>query len=103
MRAPRGDGGKRGELGELEGFYIDLLSLGRRLDWTQLSELVRRTDSVRTVGEYAHLAGWRRTSCRSSTPPRSSNSADRVAAYLIRYGKAGSEDLRLALATARAP
>jgi len=89
---------QRNELGELEGFYMDLLSLGRRLDWTQLCELVRRTESVRTVGEYAHL---------SRVAPDQlpfiysaallSNSADRVASYLIRYGKAGSEDLRLAL------
>ena len=89
---------QRGELGDLEGFYIDLLSLGRRLDWTQLCELVRRTQSVRTVGEYAHL---------SRVAPDQlpfiysaallSNSADRVASYLIRYGRAGSEDLRLAL------
>ena len=90
---------QRGELGDLEGFYVDLLSLGRRLDWTQLCELVRRTDSVRTVGEYAHL-------CRVApdqlpfiySAAMLSNSADRVAAYLIRYGKSGSEDLRLALA-----
>jgi hypothetical protein len=89
---------QRNDLGDLEGFYMDLLSLGRRLDWTQLCELARRTESVRTVGEYAHL---------SRVAPDQlpfiysaallSNSADRVAAYLIRYGKAGSEDLHLAL------
>ncbi len=45
----------RNDLGDLEGFYLDLLSLGRRLDWTQLGELLKRTASVRTVGEYAHL------------------------------------------------
>jgi hypothetical protein len=87
------------ELGDLEGFYLDLLSLGRRLDWTQLGELLKRTENVRTVGEYAHL---------SRVAPDQlpfiysaallSNSADRVAIYLIHYGKAGSEDLRLALA-----
>ncbi|MEX2044297.1 MAG: hypothetical protein WD941_03025, partial [Opitutus sp.] len=43
-------------LGDLESFFIDLLGLGRRLDWGQLIELMRRTDSVKTVGEYAHLA-----------------------------------------------
>jgi hypothetical protein len=90
---------QRNELGDLEGFYMDLLSLGRRLDWTQLSELTRRTDTVHTVEEYSHL---------SRVAPDQlpfiysaallSNSADRVAAYLIRYGKAGSEDLRLAIA-----
>jgi hypothetical protein len=86
------------DLGDLEGFYLDLLSLSRRLDWTQLSELTSRTESVRTVGEYAQL---------SRVAPDQmpfiysgalmSNSADRVASYLIRYGKAGAEDLRLAL------
>ena len=89
---------QRNELGDLEGFYMDLLSLGRRLDWTQLSELTKRTESVHTVEEYAHL---------SRVAPDQlpfiysaallSNSADRVAAYLIRYGKVGSEDLRLAI------
>jgi hypothetical protein len=87
------------ELGELEGFYMDLLSLGRRLDWTQLCELVKRTENARTVGEYAHL-------CRVApdqlpfiySAALLSNSADSVATYLIRFGKAGSEDLRLALA-----
>jgi len=90
---------QRNELGDLEGFYMDLLSLGRRLDWTQLSELTKRTESVHTVEEYSHL---------SRVAPDQlpfiysaallSNSSDRVAAYLIRFGKAGSEDLRLAIA-----
>ncbi len=89
----------RNDLGDLEGFYLDLLSLGRRLDWTQLGELLKRTASVRTVGEYAHL---------SRVAPDQlpfiysaallANSSDQVAYYLIHYGKAGAEDLRLALA-----
>ena len=89
---------QRNELGDLEGFYLDLLSLGRRLDWTQLGELLRRTESVHTVAEYAHL-------CRVApdqlpfiySAALLSDSSDRVASYLIRFGKAGSEDLRLAL------
>ena len=28
----------------------------KSVDWAQLAELMRRTDSVRTLGEYAHLA-----------------------------------------------
>lgn len=99
VRALAETAAKRNELGDLEGFYLDLLSLGRRLDWTQLGELLKRTENVRTVGEYAHL---------SRVAPDQlpfiyaaallSNSSDRVAYYLIRYGKSGSEDLRLALA-----
>ena len=87
----------RNELGDLEGFYMDLLSLGRRLDWTQLCELTSRTESVRTVGEYAHLARV----APDQMPfiyagALMSNSADRVASYLLRW-KGRREDLRLAL------
>jgi hypothetical protein len=89
---------QRNELGDLEGFYMDLLSLGRRLDWTQLAELLRRTEGVRTVGEYAHLARVAPDQLPFIySAALRSNSADRVASYLIRYGKVGSEDLRTAL------
>ncbi len=86
------------ELGEFENFFINLLSLGRRLDWTQLTELTRRTDSIKTLGEYAHLARV----APSQLPliysaALFSDSADRVAAYLIDFGKTGLEDLKLAL------
>lgn len=86
------------QMGDLETFYVDLLSLGKRLNWVQLSELLRTTDSVKTVGQYAHL---------SRVAPDNlpliyaaalfSDSADKVAAYLIRYGKTGLEDVRAAL------
>lgn len=85
-------------LGDLEAFFNDLLALARRLDWGQLSELMRRSNSTKTVGEYAHL---------SRVAPDQlpliyaaalfSDSADRVANYLIEFGRAGLEDLKLAL------
>src|SRR5690606_821128 len=64
-----------------------------------LGELLRRTADTDTVGEYAHLA--------RVTPEELpliyvaalfSDSADRVASYLIQYGKQGLADLRIALA-----
>ena len=86
------------ELGELEPFFLDLLALGRRLDWVQLGELLRRTDSAKTVNEYAHLARV----APDQVPliyaaALFTDSADRVATYLIDFGKAGADDLRLAL------
>ena len=89
----------RKDFGELELFYLDLLSLGKRLDWGQLSELLSYTDSTKTVGEYAHLARV----APGQLPliysaALFSNSADSVASYLIQYGEAGAADLRLALA-----
>ncbi len=88
------------ELGDFEPVLVNLLSLGRRLDWAQLAELVRRTDSTKTLGEYAHLARV----APDQLPliyaaALFSDSADRVAAYLIEFGKAGLEDLKLALAS----
>ncbi len=87
------------QMGELETFYIDLLSLGKRLDWVQLRELLRTTDSTKTMGEYAHLARLAPDNLPLIyTAALFSDSADRVAAYLIRFGKSGLEDLRFALA-----
>lgn len=86
------------ELGDLEIFYLDLLSLAQRLDWIQLSELLRRTENARTVGEYAHLARVAPDQLPLIyTAALFSGSADRVASYLLQFGKAGVEDLRLAL------
>jgi hypothetical protein len=86
------------DLGEFEPVLIDLLALGRRLDWGQIAELTRRTDSTKTLSEYAHLARV----APDQLPliyaaALFSDSADRVATYLIDYGKAGLEDLTLAL------
>jgi len=87
------------EMGELEFFYLDVLALGRRLNWIQLCELLRITDDTKTVGEYAHLA--------QVAPDQLpllyaaalfTRSADSVAGYLLQYGKAGATDLRFALA-----
>jgi hypothetical protein len=85
-------------LGELEPFFLDVLSLAKRLDWAQLAEMLRRTSGTKTVGEYAHLA---------RVAPEEfpliyvaalfSGSTDQVARYLIQFGKTGLEDLRLAL------
>jgi hypothetical protein len=87
------------DLGELEPFYIDILSLGKRLDWAQLGELLRRTETTKTVGEYAHLARVAPDQLPVIyTAALFSGSADQVATYLIKYGMAGLADLRLALA-----
>lgn len=88
-------------LGELEPFFLDLLALGRRLDWTQLTELLRRTENTKTVGQYAHLARVAPDQLAliysAALFSDSQDSADKVATYLIQYGKAGLEDVRLAL------
>lgn len=86
-------------LGELEPALLDLLSLTERLNWVQLGELLRCTESTRTLGEYAHLARVAPDQLALTyTAALFSGSADRVASYLIQYGKPGVEDLSFALA-----
>jgi hypothetical protein len=87
------------QMGPLEDFYIDLLSLGRRLDWMQLAGLLRVSGGVRTVGEFAQLARIASDDLPLIyTAALFTGSADTVADYLMRYGKHGLADLRLALA-----
>jgi hypothetical protein len=98
LRGLAGAAAARNDLGDLELFYLDLLSLGKRLDWGQLSELLSRTDSTKTVSEYAHLARV----APGKLPliyaaALFSDSADRVASYLIQFGESGAADLRLAI------
>jgi hypothetical protein len=88
----------RNDLGDLEAAYLDLVSLGSRLDWIALTELLRRTSGLDTLREYAHLA--RVASDDFSliySAAMLSGSADRVAAYLLTYGRSGLEDVGLAL------
>lgn len=87
-----------GHLGALEDFYVDILTLGKRLDWTQLSELLGTANSTATVGQFAHLARIAPEHLAISyTAALFTRSADAVARYLIAYGGAGADNLRLAL------
>ncbi len=87
------------QMGPLEDFYMDLLSLGKRLNWMQLAELLRVSGGVRTVGEFAQLARVASDDLPLIyTAALFTGSADTVADYLMRYGKNGVADLRLALA-----
>jgi hypothetical protein len=86
------------QLGELEWTYLDLLALGRRLNWVQVGELLRLTNDTQTVNEFAHLA--------QVAPDQLpllyaaalfTGSADSVERYLLAYGKVGAADLQMAL------
>jgi len=87
-----------GHLGELEDFYLDVLTLGKRLNWVQLSELLRTTNSLATVGQFAHLARVAPEHLAVIyTAALLTKSADGVASYLIAFGQPGAEHLQLAL------
>jgi hypothetical protein len=87
-----------GQMGALEDFYLDILTLGKRLNWVQLSELLRTTTSTATVAQFAHLSRVAPEHLAVIyTAALMTRSADGVARYLIAYGKPGAENLRLAL------
>ncbi len=87
-----------GHMGELEDFYLDILTLGKRLDWVQLSELLLTATSTGTVGQFAHLARVAPEHLPVTyTAALMTRSADLVARYLIAFGQPGAENLRLAL------
>lgn len=89
---------RSGQMGELEDFYLDILTLGRRLNWVQLSELLRTTGSLGTVAQFAHLARIAPEHLPVIyTAALMTRSADRVAHYLIAFGQPGAEHLQLAL------
>ena len=87
-----------GHMGELEDFYLDILTLGKRLNWVQLSELLRTAGNLGTVGQFAHLT---RVAPEHLPVIYSAalitRSADGVANYLIAYGQTGAGHLQLAL------
>lgn len=88
-----------GHMGELEDFYLDMLTLGKRLNWVQLSELLRTTGSLATVGQFAHLARVAPEHLPVLyTAALFTKSADGVAKYLITYGQPGVQHLQQALA-----
>ncbi len=85
------------DMGELEEVYLDLLSLGKRLDWVQLSEMLRRTHDRKTLHEYAHLARVAPDDFAVIyAAALFSDSADEVAHYVLKFGKTGLDDLTLA-------
>jgi hypothetical protein len=85
-------------MGELEDFYLDILALGKRLNWVQLSELLRTTGSLGTVGQFAHLTRVAPEHLPVIyTAALLTRSADGVASYLIAFGQPGAGHLQLAL------
>ena len=80
--------------GEWESVCMDVLTLARRLDWIQLSELLRHVPSAKALSDVAQLA--------KAAPDNFAvlyaaslltKAPDKITSYLLRFGAAGGRDL----------
>ena len=88
-----------GQMGELEDFYLDILTLGQRLNWVAAVGTAAHDRQPRhPVGQFAHLARIAPEHLSVIyTAALMTKSADNVSRYLITYGRPGAENLQLAL------
>jgi hypothetical protein len=84
---------------EWESLCMDLLTLARRMDWLQLGELLRHVPNARALGDFAQLVKAAPDNLALLyTASVLTQKPDQVAAYLLRFGAAGTGDLTRALA-----
>jgi len=102
IRAMAGDALATGEAAGIERLYADLLSLGRRFNWGQMTALVRPAATTETFGKLRQLLqrlpearAVLFASCLLAGNP------DAVADYIIRYGDVGLEAMSFALRQGR--
>lgn len=82
-----------------ESLCMDLLTLARRMDWIQLSELLRQVPSGTALNDFAQLAKAAPDNMAVLyTASLLTRAPDKVAGYLLRFGKTGAGDLTHALA-----
>jgi len=93
MRANRGD-----DPGSLELVYLDLLSIGRRMDWVSLTEFIKHVEDLGTLRDLAEA-----TRAHEEAAPQifsavvvSENPAG-VAKYLSKFSQTGLADVNFAL------
>ncbi len=98
LRALAETAARTGDAAELELFYLDLLSLGRRYNWGQLAAITREASSLEALGKLRHLhqvAPGEIAAVIAAVVV--SGRPDAVADYVMRYGPLGSEAVGYAL------
>lgn len=93
MQANRGE-----DPASLELVYLDLLSVGRRLDWVSLTELMKRIDGIATLRSIAEsMRANEDHSASIFAAVVLSERARDVAKYLATFPKTGLNDINYAL------
>jgi len=92
------DAAGRGDSQQLEQALMDMLSLGQRLDWAQLSALVGQVRDAETLRTLTHDLQSDKAIPVIFTAVCLSENAIEVAKYLTTFSETGLDDLRLSLA-----
>jgi len=88
--------------GSLELVYLDLLSLGRRMDWVSLTEMIKQVDTIPTLRDLAEAMRVNEESVANIfTAVVLSGNASGTAKYLARFPETGLNDINFALRTGR--
>jgi hypothetical protein len=86
----------------LELVYLDLLSLGKRLDWVSLTELTKQINDLGTLRELADaMRSNEEASANIYAATILSGNASGVAKYLAKFSETGLNDLNFALRNGR--
>lgn len=97
MRANRGDADS---LNSLELAYLDLVSLGRRLDWVSLVELMRKVEDLSTMGRLAEAARTHEEQFSAVfAAVLLSNQPKHATEFMHRFPQTGLNDLSFAAGT----
>lgn len=93
----------RGEnSGALELVYLDLLSVGKRLDWVSMTEFVKQVDSIATLRDLAEAVRQHEDGVpHVFAAVALSASGKGVAKYLSKYPESGLNDIKFALRQGR--
>ncbi|HWN94565.1 MAG TPA: hypothetical protein VNT99_06010 [Methylomirabilota bacterium] len=88
--------------GPLELIYLDLLSLGRRLDWVSLTELMKYVDDIATLRDLAEAMRAKDDAVANIySAVVLSRNGNGVAKYLTQFSETGLNDLSFALRNGR--
>src|ERR1043166_6551719 len=89
---------KGGDPGELELVYLDLLSVGRRLDWVSLTEFIKRIENISALRELAEAMRVHEEAVpQIFSSVVVSGNAGGVAKYLSTFPETGLNDINFAL------
>lgn len=89
---------RSGRSDSLELVYLDLLSLGKRLDWVSLTELMKHVNDLNTLRELAEaMRANEEAAAHIYAAAVLSGNVSGVAKYLTKFSETGLADLKFAL------